>query len=309
MGVLEGKVALVTGGGRGIGAATARALAGEGASVVVNDLGGDWHGEGTDDRPASQVAEEITANGGTAIADHGDVADTDGAAAMIQRALDSFGRLDVVVNTAGILRDKMIFSMADEEWDAVMRVHLRGHFCVTRAACAHWRALAKESGQPTGGRIVCFASEAGLYGNAGQTNYAAAKGGIASFSIAVAREMVRYGVTCNTIAPRARTRMTEGTFGDFLPKGEGFDAWDPANVAPTVVFLASDAGGRYTGQILVAGGGVVQVIEPYHVAAELEIEDRAAMPEEIAGFLAEARGDEAGPPPFPDLGLAVGANR
>jgi len=228
---------------------------------------------------------------------------------MVARAVESFGRLDVVVNTAGILRDKMVFSMSDDEWDAVMRVHLRGHFCVTRAACAHWRKVAKESGEPTGGRVICFASEAGLYGNAGQTNYAAAKGGIASFSIAVAREMFRYGVTCNTIAPRARTRMTEGTFGDFLPKGEGFDSWDPANVTPTVIFLASEIGARYSGQILVAGGGVVQVIEPYHVAAKLEIQDRMPMPEEVAAFIADVRGEEAGPPPFPDLGLAVGASR
>ena len=304
MTLLEGKVALVTGAGRGIGEAMAEALAGEGAKVVVNDLGGDWHGEGQDDRPASQVAERITTGDGTAVADHGDVSDPEDAAAMVQRAVDELGSLDIVVNNAGILRDRMIFSMSPEEWDAVVRVHLRGTFCVTRAACAHWRALAKERGAPAGGRIVCMTSEAGLYGNAGQANYAAAKAGIASFAVTVAREMARYGVTANAVAPRARTRMTEGTFGELGLSGSGFDSWDPANVTPMVLFLASEAGARYSGQTFVAGGGAVQVLEPVRVARELQLE-RPATVEEIAALVADARGPEAGPPPFPDLGLTA----
>jgi NAD(P)-dependent dehydrogenase (short-subunit alcohol dehydrogenase family) len=304
MGVLEGKTAVVTGAGRGIGRELALALAAEGAAVVVNDLGGDWHGEGRDERPAAQVADEIVDAGGRAVADHGDVADATAARTMIERALAEFGRLDIVVNNAGILRDRMIFKMSEDEWDAVIRVHLRGHFCVTAAACAHWRAVAKESGEPAGGRIVCMSSEAGLYGNAGQANYAAAKGGIASFATAVAREMGRYGVTCNAIAPRARTRMTENTFGAFGDGDGGFDRWDPANVAPAIVYLASDVGGRCSGQVLVAGGGVVQVIHPYRPAGELAL-DRPPTPEEIAGLIDQVRGDDAGPPAFPDLGLSV----
>ncbi len=299
---LEGKVALVTGAGRGIGREIALALAGRGAAIVVNDLGGDWRGDGTDDSPAAEVREEIVAAGGKAIVDGGNVADADDAAAMVQRAVSELGGLDIVVNNAGILRDRMIFSMADDDWDVVVAVHLRGHFLVTRAACAHWRAKAKETGAPADGRVICMSSEAGLYGNAGQANYAAAKGGIASFAVTISREMGRYGVTANAIAPRARTRMTEGTFGQ-LPTGpDGADLWGPENVAPLVAFLAGEAGGRYSGQVFVAGGGVAQVIAPYTVAAEMRFTDAPTV-EEIEVFVADALGDQAGPPPFPDLGL------
>lgn len=302
---LEGRVALVTGSGRGIGREIALKLAAEGARVVVNDAGGDPQGEGADQTPAVEVCEAIRASGGTAIADHGDVSDPDAASAMVQRALDEFGRIDAVVNNAGILRDRMVFSTQDEDWDAVIAVHLRGHFLITRAACAHWRAKAKETGAPADGRVVCMTSESGLYGNAGQSNYSAAKGGIASFALAVAREMQRYGVTCNAIAPRARTRMTELTFGQ-LPEGAGGDLWNPGNVAPLVAFLASDLGGRYTGQVFVCGGGVAQVIAPYSVAAEARF-DTQPTSEEIEAFLSESLGPHAGPPPFPDLGLIATA--
>jgi 3-oxoacyl-[acyl-carrier protein] reductase len=299
---LEGKVALVTGAGRGIGREIALALAARGAAIVVNDLGGDWRGDGTDDSPAATVREEIVAAGGKAIVDGGNVADADDAAAMVQRAVGQFGGLDIVVNNAGILRDRMIFSMADDDWDAVVAVHLRGHFLVTRAACAYWRAKAKETGAPVDGRVICMSSEAGLYGNAGQANYAAAKGGIASFAVTISREMGRYGVTANAIAPRARTRMTEGTFGQ-LPTGpDGADLWGPQNVAPLVAFLAGDVGGRYSGQVFVAGGGVAQVIAPYTVASEMRFSETPTV-EEIEAFVADALGDQAGPPPFPDLGL------
>jgi 3-oxoacyl-[acyl-carrier protein] reductase len=298
MGRLDGKVALVTGAGNGIGREVALALAADGAAVVVNDLGGDWHGEGADRRAASQVAEEVTGAGGAAVADFGSVSDSADAAAMVARAIEAFGGIDIVVNTAGILRDRMIPSMTDDEFDTVVDVHLRGHFCVTRAAAQHWRAWAKERSAPVDGRVVCFTSEAGIYGNAGQANYAAAKCGVIGFATVVAHELARYGVTCNTIAPRARTRMTAGTFGELLPQSEGYDAWDPSNVAPMVVWLASADAARYSGQIFVAGGGVTQVIEHFHTADELVTEGRAVTPEEIGAFVESVRGPDAGPPVF-----------
>jgi 3-oxoacyl-[acyl-carrier protein] reductase len=303
MGLLDGKAALVTGAGNGIGRAIALAMAAEGASVVANDLGGDWAGDGKDPRAASQTADEITAGGGSAVANHGDVTDAEAAGAMVTQAVQSFGRLDIVVNAAGFLRDAMIFSMTDEQWDAVVRVHLTGHFQIAHAACVRWRAQAKETGEPVNGRLITFSSEAGIYGNAAQANYASAKGGIISLSWVVAREMEKYGVTCNVIAPRARTRMTVNTFGgDFAPhEGDGVDVWDPANVAPTAVFLASDEGGAYTGQVLVAGGGTVQVIEPFSVAEQIRIEDRDPEPADIGELLARVRGAEGGPPAFPKL--------
>lgn len=298
MGLLDGKVALVTGAGHGIGREAALALAGEGAAVVVNDLGGDWHGGGADDRAASRVAEEITAAGGRAVADHGSVSSSEAASAMVERALDELGGLDIVVNTAGILRDRMLPSMTDEEFDGVVAVHLRGHFGVTRAAARHWKAKAKASGKPVDGRLICFTSEAGLYGNAGQANYAAAKLGIVGLATVAAHELARFGVTCNTIAPRARTRMTAGTFGELLPQSEGYDVWDPDNVAPMVVWLASDASAPYSGQIFVAGGGVTQVVDHFAVADELVTEGRQATPDEIGAFVGRVRGAAAGPPVF-----------
>ncbi|MDX8150700.1 SDR family NAD(P)-dependent oxidoreductase [Patulibacter brassicae] len=299
---LDGRVALVTGAGRGIGREIALLLARRGAKVVVNDLGGDWRGEGADEGPVADVCREIAEAGGTAVGDGGSVSDVDDAARMVQRAIDEFGQLDIVVNNAGILRDKMVFSMSDDDWDACIAVHLRGHFLVTRAACAAWRARAKETGAPVDGRVLCMTSEAGLYGNVGQANYSAAKAGIASFAVTVAREMQRYGVTCNAIAPRARTRMTEGTFGT-LPGGSGgTDPWGPASVAPIVAALAGPNGSRYTGQVFVCGGGVAQVIAPYSVAAEVSFGDQPEV-EDLEAFLSDSLGTQAGPAPFPDLGL------
>src|SRR2546426_3918737 len=223
MGTLDGKVAVITGAGRGTGRGEGLLFAQEGARVVVNDLGGEWDGTGADSRAASQVVEEITADGGEAAPHFEDISEETGAASLIATALDTWGRLDAVVNNAGILRDRMVFNMSVEDWDAVMKVHLRGHFLVTRAAAMHWRERAKAGEQVTG-RIVNTSSTSGILGNVGQSNYGAAKAGIAAFSYIVAMEMARYGVTVNAIGPGARTRLTEKTFGDLSPAAGQFDA-------------------------------------------------------------------------------------
>src|SRR5919198_4543808 len=278
--MLDGKVAVITGAGRGIGRGEALLFAEQGAKVVVNDLGGDWDGVGQDPRPASQVVEEITAAGGEAIAHFEDVSEESGAKSLIGAALDTWGRLDAVVNNAGILRDRMVFNMSAEEWDAVIKVHLRGHFLVTREACVHWRDLAKQ-GQQARGAIVNTSSTSGILGNAGQTNYGAAKAGIAAFSQIVAMDMRKYGVTCNAIAPGARSRMTEKTFGELtVPEGE-FDQLAPENVAPLVVFLASDAAADITGQVFGIQGGLIELYQGWHPIAALRKDDRWT-PEEIA---------------------------
>ena len=246
MGILEGKVAIITGAGRGIGRGEALLFAREGAGVVVNDLGGEWDGTGADPRPAAQVVEEIRSAGGAAVAHFEDISEEDGAASAFELAATEFERTDVVVNNAGILRDRMIFNMSVEEWDAVMKVHLRGTFLMTRNACAYWRGRAKAGEQVTG-RIVNTSSTSGILGAAGQSNYGAAKAGIAAFTYIVAMEMARYGVTANAIAPGARTRMTEKTFGDLAVPEDGFDALAPEKVAPLVAYLASDASSHISG--------------------------------------------------------------
>ena len=285
MGMLDGKVAVITGAGRGIGRGEALLFAQEGARVVVNDLGGEWDGTGADARAASQVVEEIRAAGGEAVPHFEDISEPDGAASLIKLALDTWGRLDVVVNNAGILRDRMVFNMSVEEWDAVIKVHLRGHFLVTREACAYWRDQSK-AGENVSGRIINTSSTSGILGNAGQSNYGAAKAGIAAFSYIVAMEMQRYGVTVNAIAPGARTRMTEKTFGELkVPEGQ-FDALAPENVAPLVAYLGSDASADITGQVFYVQGGLIQLYQGWTPVAEIQKDDRWT-PVEVGGRIGE----------------------
>lgn len=254
-GICSGRVVIITGAGRGLGREYALAFAREGASVVVNDLGTSLGGEGADPATAQAVVDEIRAAGGQAVANGDDVADWEGAQRLVRTALDAFGRLDVVVNNAGFVRDRMFVSQSVEEWDAVIRVHLRGHFCVTSHACAHWRAEQK-AGRPVEARIINTSSGAGLQGSFSQSVYSAAKGGIASLTLVQAAELGRYGITANALAPAARTRMTEQAFADKMRAPEqGFDVQDPANVAPLVVWLGSAQSAGVTGMVFDIEGG------------------------------------------------------
>jgi NAD(P)-dependent dehydrogenase (short-subunit alcohol dehydrogenase family) len=257
MSICDGRTVIVTGAGRGLGREYALAFAAEGANVVVNDLGGTLFGEGRDSSPADGVVEEIRAAGGKAVADHADVAQWDGAGQLVEAALDAFGGLDVVVNNAGILRIVPFLEETLENWDRTIRVHLRGHFCVSRRAADYWRAE-HEAGRPVTARIINISSGAGLQGAVGQAPYAAAKGGIASLTLTLAAELAPLGITVNAIAPTARTRMTR----DFWPEqtakpNRGFDFMDPANVAPTLVWLASEQSGDVTGCVFEVGGGMI----------------------------------------------------
>lgn len=262
MGHLDGKVAIVTGAGRGIGREEALALAAEGAKVIVNDMGGDWNGVGTDQRPAAEVCDEIAAFGGAAVPNFDNVATDEGASRLVSQAIDTYGGLDVLINNAGILRDSMVFSSDPKEWASVLDVHLMGHYLPTRAATAYWREQSK-AGNVSHRTIVNTTSESGLFGNVGQSNYAAAKLGIVGLTLAVAKETSKYGVTVNAVAPRARTRLTTTTFegsnrsGEFSTVEGVFDAMDPSNIAPFVCFLATDAAVDVTGQAFIVYGGTV----------------------------------------------------
>ncbi|UYQ60381.1 SDR family oxidoreductase [Streptomyces peucetius] len=261
-GLCEGRVVVVTGAGRGLGRAHALAFAAEGARVVVNDLGVGLDGTGVCARPAQQVAEEIRAIGGEAVAHDGDIATTEGAASLVSTALDAFGRLDTLVNNAGFLRDRMLVNLGEDDWDAVVRVHLKGHFLPLRHAAAQWRAEAK-AGRVPRARVVNTTSGAGLLGSVGQGNYAAAKAGIVGLTLVAAAELARYGVQVNAIAPAARTRMTERTFADAMaaPAEGRFDAMAPSSVSPLVVWLGSAASSGVTGQVFEADGGRITVME------------------------------------------------
>ena len=270
MGTFDGKVALVTGAGRGIGREEAMLLAAEGAQVVVNDVGGAADGSGADAGPAQQVVDEIEAAGGVAVANTDDISTWAGADALVDQAVEVFGGLDVVINNAGILRDRLSFNMTEAEWDAVIAVHLKGHFAVSHHAAAWWRQRSKETGQPVGAAIVNTASESGLYGNAGQANYAAAKAGIASMTIVMARELERIGVRVNAIAPVARTRLTEALGGDYMKADEsGFDRFSPANVAAVACWLASDDASGISGQVVKVQGGQLQLLEGWRPLTEV----------------------------------------
>jgi NAD(P)-dependent dehydrogenase (short-subunit alcohol dehydrogenase family) len=267
---LEGKVAIVTGAGRGIGREHALALARAGAKVVVNDLGATLAGEQEQVSPANEVVAEIETLGGEASANGENVADFEGARRLVEQAVEAFGRLDILVNNAGILRDRMLVNMEEAEWDAVIAVHLKGHFAPTRHAAAYWRDRSK-AGEEVRGRVINTSSPSGVFGNVGQTNYGAAKAGIAGFTVIAAQELARYGVTVNCIAPNARTRMTESAFGE-LPPPDGFDALDPAHNSPIVVALCEDAAQGITGQVFHVYGGAVNALRPWD-AGELFVSE------------------------------------
>ena len=269
MGLFDGKVAIVTGAGRGIGREEALLLASEGAAVVVNDLGGARTGEGTDASPAQQVVDEIKAAGGQAIANGDDCSSWAGAEGMVNQAVETFGGLDVLINNAGILRDKMSFNMTEEEWDSVVKVHLKGHFATMRFAGAYWRQKSKDTGESVNAKIVNTASESGLYGNAGQANYAAAKAGIAAMTIVLARELERFGVRVNCIAPVALTRLTE----DLMGGRDGIEEkLAPANVAAGVAWLASDLSSGVSGQVLKIQGGLAQIVQGWRPVSQVTSE-------------------------------------
>jgi NAD(P)-dependent dehydrogenase (short-subunit alcohol dehydrogenase family) len=277
MGALDGRVAIITGAGRGLGREHALLFAAEGAKVVVNDLGGDSHGEGADATPAQQTVADIVAAGGEAVVNGDNVADWDGAARLVQQAIDSFGDLHVLVNNAGILRDRVIINMTEAEWDAVIAVHLKGHFCPTRHAATYWREQTK-AGKEVHASIIHTSSTSGLFANPGQANYDSAKSGIATFSQVCAKELVRYGVRSNAIAPGARTRLTLETpgLGDAVkpPDDPGtFDIWDPANVSPFVAYLAT-ADCPVSGETFIVQGGVVQRVKSWSTAEKIDKGDR-----------------------------------
>lgn len=259
--ICEGRVAIVTGAGRGLGREHALELARQGARVVVNDLGTSGAGEGASSGPAEEVVALIKEMGGEAVANADDVADFEGARRMVEQAVETFGALDVLVNNAGFLRDRMLVNTSEDEWDAVVRVHLKGHFAPLRHAASYWRDEAK-AGRPRAARVVNTSSGAGLQGSIGQGTYSAAKAGIAGLTLVAAAELGRYGVTVNALAPAARTRMTEAAFAETMARPDcGFDAMDPANVSPVVAWLASEDSGDVTGRVLEVEGGRICVEE------------------------------------------------
>src|SRR5438477_12561620 len=277
MGALDGRVAIITGSGRGIGREHALLFAHEGAKVVVNDLGGAIDGSGDDRTPAQQVVDEIKAMGGDAVANADNVADWEGGQRLINAAIEAFGDLHVLVNNAGILRDRVLVNMSEEEWDAVVRVHLKGHFVPTHWAAAYWREQTK-AGKEVKASIVNTSSTSGLLGNPGQANYGAAKAGIAAFTVIAAQELIRYGVRSNAIAPAARTRLTEATpgLGDIVQPPDDpskFDIWDPANISPLVAYLATE-GCPANGKMFFVQGGTVRLMGGWAMGEGVERQER-----------------------------------
>jgi len=275
MGSLDGRVAIITGAGRGIGREHALLFAAEGAKIVVNDLGGANDGTGSDTTPAQDTVADIKAMGGEAIVNGDNVADWDGAKRLIDSAIEAFGDLDILVNNAGILRDRVLINMTEAEWDAVINVHLKGHFCPTRHAAAYWREQTK-AGVNKPRNVVHTSSTSGLFSNPGQANYGAAKTGIATFSQICAKELVRYGVKSNCIAPAARTRLTSSTPGleDIMaPKPGAFDMWDPANISPLVAYLAT-ADCAFSGETFFVQGGNVTRVNSWALGDKVEQDDR-----------------------------------
>ncbi len=293
--ICEGRVVIVTGAGRGIGRGHALEFARQGAKVVVNDLGAEADGQGSSEGPAGEVVESIRAMGGEAIANGEDVADWEGSGRLVKAALDAWGRLDVVVNNAGFLRDRMFASGSVEEWDAVIRVHLRGHFCTSRHAAGYWRGESK-AGNPVDARIINTSSGAGLQGSVGQATYSAAKAGIAALTLVQAAEMGRYGVTANAIAPAARTRMTEAVFAETMQKPEdgSFDEMAPENVAPLVVWLGSPESRDVNGRMFEVEAGRISVADGWRKGPEV---DKGARwePDEVGAAVKDLL-DKAVPP-------------
>jgi NAD(P)-dependent dehydrogenase (short-subunit alcohol dehydrogenase family) len=285
----EGRVAIITGAGRGIGREHALLLAHHGAKVVVNDLGGSMDGEGKDQGPAQDVVDEIEAMGGEGLANTDDISDWDGAERLVQSAVDRFGRLDILINNAGILRDRMLTNMSEAEWDAVIKVHLKGTFAPSRHAAAYWRERSK-AGEANDARIINTSSPSGIYGNVGQTNYGAAKAGIASFTIIAAKELGRYGVTVNAIAPAALTRMTEG-LGMGQADEQTKEQMSPAHIAPIVCWLASPDSGGVTGRVFDVSGRMLSVSEGWHRGPTIEnpTDDPAELGAQVADLVAKAR--------------------
>jgi NAD(P)-dependent dehydrogenase (short-subunit alcohol dehydrogenase family) len=295
--LLEGRVAIVTGAGRGIGREHALELARQGAKVVVNDLGATLDGVGADAGPAAEVVGLIREMGGEAVANDADVADFEQAAAMVQQAIDTYGGLDILVNNAGFVRDRMLVNTSELEWDAVIRVHLKGHFAPLRHAGAYWRNESKE-GRTRAARVVNTSSGAGLQGSIGQTTYSAAKAGIAAMTIVAAAELGRYGVTVNAIAPVARTRMTEGAFPEMMatPDGEvAFDRMDPANNSPVVAWLASEEAGDVTGRVIEIEGGQICVEQGWAHGPKRDLGRRwetAEVGDAVRALIADGAGPE-----------------
>ncbi|MFC6009999.1 SDR family oxidoreductase [Nocardia lasii] len=297
--ICAGRIVIVTGAGRGIGRAHALAFAAAGARVVVNDVGTALDGAPTSETPAQQVVDEIVAAGGEAVANYDDVADWNGARTLIRQAVDTFGGLDVLVNNAGFVRDRMLVNLGEDEWDAVVRVHLKGHFATMRHAAEYWRGESK-AGRAVDARVINTSSGAGLQGSVGQGNYGAAKAGIAGLTLTASAEFARYGITVNAIAPAARTRMTETVFAaTMVAPDSGFDAMDPANISPLVVWLGSAESAGVTGAMFEVEGGKIALAQGWRHglpvdrgarwdAAELgpvvkELLDNATPPEPIYG--------------------------